>query len=145
MSIYTAPQPVYRGYTFPLWSIILGWCLAFSSVAAIPIVAILTWCNKSNRALSASPEKSPRKRTGGADSVASSRHGSGTRKSPSQHYKSVSVSCANPNQGDGNGSGLTTTTTILTTPHEQHHHLHLHYTSAAFKGAHKTTTGEEML
>lgn len=61
MSIYTASVPVYRGYTFPVWSIVLGWCLVFSSVAAVPIVAFCTWWSKGTKAISVTPSKSPKK------------------------------------------------------------------------------------
>lgn len=85
MSIYTASVPVYRGYTFPLWSIVLGWCLVFSSVAAVPIVAIYTWCcNNPKTAGSVSPSKSPRKLAG--ESAGESRN-SATRKSPAQQQR----------------------------------------------------------
>lgn len=79
MSLYTATVPTYRYYTFPLWSVYLGWCLAFSSVSAIPIVAALHWYKRWHQ-----PDKSPmRKRSSrGSSSVTSSRHGSKTGKSP---------------------------------------------------------------
>lgn len=133
MSIYTASVPVYRGYTFPLWSIILGWCLAFSSVAAIPIVAIWTWCSNDDKTLNASPGKSPRKRASGADSaVSEGRHCSNVnRKSPSsQHYKSVTVSCNDRNEGLGGGS-ITTTTILESSPSEHHHYYTTNTTQEA--------------
>ena len=35
-------QPVrYGSYLFPDWAILVGWCLSFTSVSAIPIVMIL--------------------------------------------------------------------------------------------------------
>lgn len=43
MSIFSAETPTYRGYKFPVWSVVAGWTLAFSSVSAIPIVAGATW------------------------------------------------------------------------------------------------------
>ena len=111
MSIYTAQRPTYRGYTFPLWSIILGWCLAFSSVAAIPIVAVYHWywayVNRGKEL--STPDKSARKRDRGSSSVASSRHG-GSKKSP--NHRSLSVSCTGQAQS---------TTTILTTSREHHY------------------------
>lgn len=95
MSIYTAPTPVYRGYTFPLWSIISGWCLAFSSVIAVPIVAIWYNCfqkNKDRKSL----------RSGGSVSASSSRHG---KRTPN-HHRSVSVRSL--------GGQPSATTTVLT-------------------------------
>lgn len=60
MSITTASVPTYRGYTFPIWSVVLGWMLAFSSVAAVPIVAILRWVTQRRARfakLAATPER----------------------------------------------------------------------------------------
>lgn len=105
MSIYTASVPVYRGYTFPVWSIILGWCLAFSSVAAVPIVAIYTLYSKSGaKSVSVSPSKSPRKPANaagalGAASVTSGGSKAASRKStPSHGHHCVSA-------GAGGGGG----------------------------------------
>lgn len=80
MSIYTASTPVYRGYTFPLWSVILGWCLAFSSVSAVPIVAAWYWYTHRGKKLITS-ERSTKK------------HGSGSRRGSkkSPNHKAVSV------------------------------------------------------
>lgn len=115
MSIYTASVPTYRGYTFPLWSIILGWCLAFSSVAAVPIVAALHWYTHRGNKLG-SREKSARKRSSrGSSSAASSKHGS-NKKSTSPNHRSISVSCSGQAQ-----SGLIMTTRVLTSPQHNHH------------------------
>lgn len=93
MSMWTAEPPTYRGYKFPIWSVIFGWILAFSSVSAVPIVAI--WYYFSAK----STEKSPRRRDQGGTS------GSATG-------KTVSVSCG----GDGQAQRTQTTkTTVLTT------------------------------
>ena len=64
LSISTATVPVYRGYTFPRWSVVLGWCLAFSSVSAVPIVAIYTWFAGHNKQPTrpSSSAKSPRRK-----------------------------------------------------------------------------------
>lgn len=114
MSIYTASVPTYRGYTFPLWSIILGWCLAFSSVAAVPIVAAWHWHTHRDKQLDSS-EKSTRKRSSrGSSSVLSSKHGS-NKKSASPNHRSISVSCSGQTQG-----GLVMTTKVLTPQHNLH-------------------------
>lgn len=85
-SLYTAVVPTYRGYTFPIWSVILGWCLTFSSVIAVPIFAIVHYIKVKNGS---------RRRTrsgGAASSAASSRHNTGGgansgKKTPgSQHH-----------------------------------------------------------
>lgn len=106
MSIYTAPVPTYRNYTFPLWSIILGWCLAFSSVVAVPIVAFwYFFCSKDK-------DRKP-SRSGGTASGSSSRHG---KRTPN-HHRSVSISCS----GRSHGKGQTTiTTTVLTNRFDSH-------------------------
>lgn len=120
MSIYTASVPTYRGYTFPLWSIILGWCLAFSSVSAVPIVAAWHWYTHRGKRLE-TPEKSPRKRSSRCSSSAvSSKQGSNKKSSASPNHRSISVSCSGQAQ-----SGLTMTTRVLTTPqhnNSNHHH-----------------------
>lgn len=130
MSIYTASVPTYRGYTFPLWSIILGWCLAFSSVSAIPIIAAWHWW--SQRDLDAiGPGKSSRKRGERGSSSASgtsSKHLS--RKSP--NHKALAVRCVDQSQG-----GLKTTTTALATS------PHLHQLTPL--DVHSKRTGEDML
>lgn len=140
MSIYTAPTPVYRGYTFPLWSVRLGWCLAFSSVAAIPIVAICYWCTNGSTPISVSPSKSPRKPgcasgsysatrgAGGAGGGGSRNTSSATRKSPpSQNQcKSISVNYSGTGGvqsgliGGFGGSQMTTTTNVITAPIEHY-------------------------
>jgi len=135
MSIYTASTPVYRGYTFPLWSIVLGWCLAFSSVAAIPVVALLTWCRhgSTGHALN-TPSKSPRKSraTSGAGSVASGATG-GTRKSPSNqqthHQEQQSHSDLHPTRIFLATDSQKTMTTAIITSSTQGEHPHRHYTS----------------
>lgn len=121
MSIYTASVPVYRGYTFPVWSIVLGWCLAFSSVAAVPIVAIYTWCSNGTKAISVSPSKSPRKPAGGSSYSASGSRNSATRKSPSQsHCKAISVKYGGTGgiQSGLSGFGQMTTTNIISSPND---------------------------
>lgn len=131
MQIYTASKITYRNYTYPVWSIVLGWCLAFSSVAAIPIVAICYWYNhKWHKAL---PDKSLRKR--GASSVASSsKHGS-SKKSP--NHRSVSqVSYTGGGQNATGGS----ITTILAKQQQQHHNQYIHQHQMAGVGATTATT-----
>ena len=138
MSIYTAPRPVYRGYVFPLWSVSLGWCLAFSSVAAIPIVAFCTWYTNGAKAISASPSKSPRKPgcasgpcnaprgAGGGGGGGSRNTSSATRKSPTSHRHCKSISVNYSGIGGvqsgligGFGGQTTTTTNVITAPIEQ--------------------------
>lgn len=119
MSIYTAGVPTYRGYTFPLWSIILGWCLAFSSVAAIPIVAAWYWIKR--WFWGSALDKSGRRRDRGSSSVASSRHGS-SKKSPS--HRSVSVSCGL--QSQGGPTSQTTTSVLAKSPNESKHDKYHH-------------------
>lgn len=167
MSIYTASVPVYRGYSFPLWSIILGWCLAFSSVAAIPIVAVWTWLSSRGKTpIGSSPEKSPKKRASGLDSVAS-----GHKKSPSagQHYKSAAANCNHRAKGikgadghycgdsegavcfgsrggtggfGGRAGGSITATTILESSPSDHRH---HYTTSIATDTMQTRISEDML
>lgn len=143
MSIYTATVPTYRNYTFPTWSVVLGWCLAFSSVSAIPIVAVWHWYSKWDQ-----PDKSTiRKRSSrGSSSITSSRHGSKTNKSPNHfHHKSVSVSGLG--EGHQAQSGLTmTTTTILTTTKSGHENQYP--TTTTYEGNKRISscrTGEDML
>lgn len=134
MSIYTASVPVYRGYTFPVWSIVLGWCLAFSSVAAVPIVAFYTWYTKGTKSISTSPSKSPKKPGGGGGGSSYSGHGGGvssrnassaTRKSPSHsqckpmavNYCSTGGIQSSIPSGVGgiqSGNQMTTTNTTIT-------------------------------
>lgn len=127
MSIYTASTPIYRNYVFPYWSMVLGWLLAFSSVAAVPIFAIyhytkLYFCKKTSITSSPStPRKKKRDKSNhnsGASTpgaLASGCTGANIGKKTSENYikpLSVNYSSNHPQ------SGLTTitTTTILTTP-----------------------------
>jgi hypothetical protein len=131
MSIYTASVPTYRGYTFPLWSVVLGWCLAFSSVAAVPIVAIWTICSSSgNEAISVSPSKSPRKPNTSAGALSTTSGGGSknvSRKStPSLgHHHQCRKSMSTTNYGDvAQQRDIRATSSVINLPldHQHHHH-----------------------
>ena len=62
MSIFSATVPTYRGYTFPIWSVVAGWALAFSSVSAIPIVASIEWIRFWRGKTSTNPTKETSKK-----------------------------------------------------------------------------------
>lgn len=133
--MYTASVPTYRGYTFPLWSIILGWMLAFSSVSAVPIVAGWYWYTHRGKQLISSKRSTRRQ---GSSSAASS--GRGSKKSP--NHRAVSVTCSGAGVGCGAQSygGLSmTTTTILTESSEKHHQHQATCDSLSCR------TGEDML
>lgn len=108
MSIVTTPGPIYRGYIFPWWSRVLGWTLAFSSVTAIPIVALWKFFNRKSKRDKASItlEKRP-KREKKLHNSDHEKEGSMKRLSPPN--RSLSVSCSDQAQG------LTITTTIAET------------------------------
>lgn len=42
-ALITTESLTFHNYTYPLWSTILGWVLALSSVAAIPIFVLIHW------------------------------------------------------------------------------------------------------
>jgi len=86
--------------------------LAFSSVAAVPIVAISHWYSNRGKKLKRN-DRSIRKRTIGCAGAPSGKHG--TNKKISNH-KTLSVSCGRLAQG----GATTTTTTMLTAPEKEY-------------------------
>lgn len=109
MSIVTTPGPTYRGYVFPLWSVVLGWTLAFSSVAVIPIFALWRFFTKDSKRNKTpiSLDRRQRKRKSSYEKTSEKKGGPNEKKCIAN--RSLSVSCSDQAQG------ITITTSVALT------------------------------